>query len=662
MLTSNSFKNGICRIAVFCLLAAAFCSDGAAQCGGVFFKRPKTTTLPSRGYFKYAEDINGDGKLDLIGQDLNASDNFSRRVIIVPGDGTGGFTAPIYLTVPSGFQFTGFSVGDIDGDGLKDVLVFVMNSVTQFYFKNNGNGSFALPSQLMGNIGGDPPFFQDVNGDNKVDVITTHNVSDLFFGNGDGTFGSGIRLCNGEISVAGDFTGDGKTDFFCGNNLIFNQGNNTYAASLNVINLGVEETPRYAGDFTGDGKIDVLTVTGLKISLLTNLGNNSFSRTDFNTGNSTGEVFTGDFNGDGTPDFVNRRSSVAQMTVYANNGSGVFTQQDYNYRIYGGFVGDFTSDGKADFAGYSTNQVGFGAPRPTIFDNAVVSVEKNVCDRPGQTKIVDFNRDGQTDYLFWQASTGNWSYRTSPGTVVSTGTFQWGSGALGDIPIVGDFDRDGITDAAVFRPASGTWFIRRSSNLSMLAIQFGADGDKPVPADYDGDGMSDIAVFRPSDGTWYILFMGPQNYTAGQFGTSGDKPVPEDYDGDGKADIAVYRPSAGTWYYIRSSDSVFVAFPWGISTDKPVPADYDGDGKADLAVYRNEESNWYILRSYDSNYGILRFGLFQDFVQPGDYNGDGVFDAGIYRPANGLWFASTNQQANFAVTGGTPVSSVLKVE
>ena len=401
-----------------------------------FLQTPQNRHASGRGYFKYAEDITGDGKLDLIGQDLNANDNFSRRVIVVPGDGSGGFTAPIYLTVPSGLQFTGFSVGDIDGDGLKDVLVFVMNSFTQIYFKNNGNGSITPHSLIQGNVGGDPPFFQDFKGDNKVDIVTTYNGSNLFFGNGDGTFGSGTQLCGGEVTVAADFTGDGKTDF----------------------------------------------------------------------------------------------------------------------------------------AGYSTNQVGFGAARPTIFDNAVVSVEKNVCDRPGQTKIVDFNRDGQTDYLFWQASTGNWSYRTSPGTAVSNGTFQWGSGALGDVPVVGDFDRDGITDAGVFRAPSGTWYIRRSSNLSMLALQFGASGDKPVPADYDGD------------------------------------------------------------------------------------------GKADPAVYRNEGSSWYILRSYDFSYGVLRFGLFQDFAQPGDYNGDGVFDAGIYRSVNGLWFASTNQQADFAVSGGTPMSFVLKVE
>lgn len=666
MLKLNFFKTGICQFAMLCLLTAVFGLDAAAQCGGVYYQRSTTATLPSRGYFKYAEDITGDGKVDLIGQDLNAQNNISSRVIIVPGDGLGGFTAPIYLNVPSGLQFTQFYVGDIDGDNLKDVLVTTESFPTRVYFKNNGNGSLTPQSPVQANGSGEIRFFQDVNGDNKVDITETvgnnPGASNVLFGNGDGTFAAGIPLCSNRVSVTGDFTGDGKADFICGNNLVFNQGNNTYATVNNVITLGTDEIPQFARDFTGDGKVDILAVSPLKIALFVNLGNNAFSRTDFNTGNATGQVYIGDFTGDGTPDFINRRGNIPDVTVFSNNGTGTFTPQTYNYRIYGDIIGDFTGDGKPDFAYGVTNQVGGGAPRPTLFENAVVAIEKNICDRPGQTKVVDFNRDGQTDYLFWHPGTGNWSYRTSQGPVIRTGAIQWGMAALGDIPVVGDFDRDGVTDVGVFRAPTGTWYIRRSSDLAMYAVQFGANGDKPVPADFDGDGFTDIALFRPSDGTWYILFTGPQNYTAAQFGANGDKPVPMDYDGDGKADIAVFRPSNGTWYYVRSSDSGFVGVQWGVSTDKPVPSDYDGDGKADIAVYRNDESNWYVLRSYDSNYGVFRFGLFQDIPVPGDYSGDGVFELGIYRTNSGLWYASNNSQTNFSVSGATPMSSILRIE
>jgi hypothetical protein len=666
MRVNKTLKNSIFSISIFFLIFAAFVLNASAQCGGVYFKRSSSTVVPvPNAVFHYAEDMTGDGIPDLVGQAASSLQAGWNKVVILPANGSGGFGAPQVITTSSVLE--SYIIGDFDNDAFKDVLVLLNTApLTMQVYKNNGNGTFTAQTQTI-SPDGSPVHLLDINNDGKGDYIGYSGLNNAYrysLGVGDGTFGTPAQLYAGSGHfIPGDFTNDGKVDFIAGNDLLVNQGNGIFNIAATGLSFANYENVRFAKDFTGDGKLDLLTRSqdnwNVKVSLLTNNGNNTFSRTDYTIADNQtdarwyGDLIVGNFSGDSKLDFIYKPHPYTSITaVFTNTGSGVFTRQDYNYSFKGLFTGDFDNDGKTDVAAATTS---------SIFKEAVAVVRKNVCNQPGQTEIVDFNRDEQTDLSYWDPSNGNWSYKTQ--TNGATTTVTWGLGSLGDIPMPGDYDKDGITDFAVYRNSTGVWYIRQSSNLAWYVIQWGITGDQPVSQDYDGDGFTDIAVWRPADGNWYVWHMGTQNYSIFHWGANGDRPIPEDYDGDGKTDYAVFRNNTGEWFILKSSDGTWIYTIFGIGDDELVPADYDGNGKADIAIYRKGIGMWFIKRNpNDTSYTSFFFGQNIDRPQPGDYDGDGVFDGAIYRPSNSAWYTTiNNQQDIFGVYNAIATSSIVRV-
>jgi hypothetical protein len=661
------------------LLFLAFSNiEIAAQCDGTYFKRFSTTLIPVNTYFFRTADANGDGIPDLLGHKLEDQPGvFRDKFYILPGNGNGGFGTPIIIDLGTGFNVFDFAVGDIDNDGDKDIWMHFYSPSPGGHrvFRNNGDGTYtALPSTH--NAIGLAWYMIDINSDGKDDLIIGLNSSVVYhLSNGDGTFQDAVSLATNTVGGSGvyhgDFNSDGKPDFNLGANLYINQGNAVFSTVSNAIPLGANETVRDARDYTGDGKPDIVTLTttaNSKLSLFVNLGSNSFQRTDFPFSidqqpfDPDGIMFFGNFSGNAGSDVIFSSPLYNKTVVLTNDGAGNFSQQTFNYKLRSfSLAADFDSDGKTDLVTLS-NGFGYNA-RPKLFFEASIFILKNVCRRVGQTKLVDFDHSGATDFSFWTPADGKWSYLSSTNPTPPGVSINWGAGSFGDIPAPGDFDGDGTTDRAVYRDSTGVWWILRSSDGQPSAVQFGLPGDKPVVGDYDGDGISDLAVWRPSDGNWYILFLGTQSYTIVHWGQDGDKPVPEDYDGDGKTDLAVFRTSTGDWYYLKSSDLNLGTVHFGLGTDKPVPADYDGDGKADISVYRESSRVFHILRSYDLSYSAFNYGSPGDIFQPGDYDGDFVAEPAVYRPSNQSWrvFFQPNQ-VTFGASNVVPTASMLRIE
>ena len=519
--------------------------ENDAQCG-VYLKHKSTQLLNySNVYLDKSVDMTGDGIPDLITSKVSTNSSSTRSgILIIPNDGNGTFGAPAFITPPAQASFNSqYAIGKIDNDSLNDLVVVVLSSPNAAWvYKNNGDGTYTPLSMITGVQLGTPYYIIDINNDGFGDYLgyTSSGEFRYSLGNGNGTFNTPVVLSTNGIAYPGDFNNDGFTDFINTRNLYMNNGNGTFTTSDISSFFSFNEVVGSVKDFNGDGKSDVLiqnlsSSAGNFYLLMSNAA--SFVKTQYTVStdpNFYGYPIVGNFNSDSSPDIVFNIRYQNKKIVFLNDGAGNFTRQEfdgnfYSFNYHSQITDDFDNDGKTD-----SIQLTSGTSNSTLLfrDKTSFTFQKNVCNRPGQTRIVDFDRSNTTDYSFWKPSTGDWSYQTNSDSTRQTETVNWGLGSLGDIPAPGDFDGDGITDRAVFRNSTGVWYIRRSSDLQWFVFQFGLTDDKPVAADFDGDTITDIAVFRPSDGNWYIWYMGTQQFSAVHWGLDGDKPVPADFDGD----------------------------------------------------------------------------------------------------------------------------------
>jgi uncharacterized protein (TIGR03437 family) len=112
-----------------------------------------------------AADVNGDGKLDLVGG------GFQGGVAVLMGHGDGTFAAPAtYTSGAAGTSLAGdafsVAVGDINGDSIPDIV-----SSDGSVFIGKGDGTFGYQAANLPGVFG-PMIAGDFNGDGKVDIAS----------------------------------------------------------------------------------------------------------------------------------------------------------------------------------------------------------------------------------------------------------------------------------------------------------------------------------------------------------------------------------------------------------------------------------------------------------------------------------------------------------
>ena len=648
----------------------------AGQCGG-YFKEENRQVLSNGIVFSHFDDFDNDGKEDLLGVRPTAYEfsfanmdyelHYYKRLSANSFDTTAKTKAITGSSMRNGFLY-----GDVNGDGFKDLVVrYVSSPASIVTYLNDGSGNFstALPALVADDI---LWAMSDLNGDGKADlIVTVGNTIGYRPAQSNNGFGSFVTLTAiagmyGSYNIGGtwlptyqvmvdDLNGDGLKDiaFVDGVNsgytlkVLTNTGNPAFTETASIPFTPVL-TKLKAYDLNNDGKKDFVsdyTFNSARYAL--NNGNNTFTTANLSLSDSsltnygpnyyTRTKTVADFDNDGDTDIIFQ--GTAAYTLFRNQGNATFIPETITTYAAVDQIANLDNDGRADgiFLNYSffngNLRLQDGSNTRIFPLHNAISFRKNVCNRRGQTRIIDFLGDGVPDRAFWNPSSGYWRFYNYDGTLQTGQTYyQFGLGSLGDVPAANDYDGDGKTDFAIYRKSNGTWWIAASSGQNIFGFNFGTSEDKPVPADYDGDGKADIALYRPSNGTWHFWLSATQQYLAVQFGIAEDKLVPSDYDGDGKADIAVYRPSTGVWYVLRSSDGLPYGIQYGISTDVPVPGDYDGDGKANIAAYRN--GVWYVLKSDYSTAGIY-FGTAGDV--PFFNNSPINPTVGVYRSSNSTY-------------------------
>lgn len=282
----------------------------------------------------YLTDINLDGKKDIFF-------NYGGPSGVLLGNGNGTFFAPITIFNTTGTVGTVSDFGDINGDGKIDMIGGDNGSAPYVVDISigNGDGTFNIstsitPSNSNAAIRGIA--LADLNGDGKLDVVSNSFASpgaqSVFLGNGDGTFNaprSYIAAGNPNDMIIFDANGDGIPDIATASQsqsagIMIGNGDGSFKANITYIVAGGSSTVNRSiksADVNGDGYNDLILLSSSTsaITLLLNNGNGTFqsarSIATLNPGNGKYGLDLGDFNGDGVVDFVTNDTTASQILV-----------------------------------------------------------------------------------------------------------------------------------------------------------------------------------------------------------------------------------------------------------------------------------------------------------------------------------------------------------
>ena len=485
--------------------------------------------------FIAADDLNGDGKVDLAVANLNSS-SVSVLLNTVELDAA----TPVFALkqdVATGSGPRAVAVGDVNGDGKPDVAVANAGANTVSVLVNTTapgatSTSFAPKQDFATGTNPVSITLADLNSDGKLDIAVTNITSDSI-----------SVLLNTTAPGAATPSFSARQDFATGD------------GPLSIT----------ATDLNGDGKLDVVvadlvsTVSVLLNTTLPGATTIAFAdKQDFATGDGPRSVAAGDFNGDGKRDLavVNLNSNtVAVLLNTTDPGAAVISfapLHDFptGNRPISIAVADVNGDGKLDLAiaNVLTNTVSVllnttapGANTPSFSATQNFATNFN----PSSITMGDLNGDGKPDVAAADSNADSISVfvnTTAPGAEAPSFATKEDF-AAGDRPLSiasGDLNGDGKLDLVVANFAADTVSVLLNSPAAAKIDQ--TITFEPLPNKAPGDpdfvvsatATSGLAVTFAASGqctvtgnTVHLTSVGSCTITASQAGDSNFNPAPD---------------------------------------------------------------------------------------------------------------------------------------
>lgn len=265
-------------------------------------------------------DIDGDGHLDV------AASAFE-RLVVLSGDGHGSFgPGPGPEWTPGAFVVAMRS-GDVDGDGDEDLAVLdgrrPGGQARVAIAPNRGGGRFGVPQNAV-TFRGQPvaAVIGDVDGDGLTDVVSLDESdgAPALLNRGDGVLvpGPTSRVDHEGRGELVDIDGDGDLDLLTGS-LYRNDGAGTFTS----VTPWRWYSSLTADDLDGDGDVDLVVATeDGEVVVRRGTGGGGFVDEATGIVGAYGPVVLGDHDGDGHPDLVVER--MDGFDLHRGDGSGAF--------------------------------------------------------------------------------------------------------------------------------------------------------------------------------------------------------------------------------------------------------------------------------------------------------------------------------------------------
>lgn len=502
---------------------------------------PMVPVSANAAYKLLVEDLNGDGRVDLVDNGSTAG----LHVRYANADGT--YQAPVLVGTTSS-RVNGFALADVNADGRKDIIATRASTTgPNVYVATNTGTGFGTPTGLT--MSGYTPsgvvLVADLNADTRPDLIipasATYNF--YFLQTATGTWPSSYSsyssttLSGPTFGEVADFDKNGRPDIVLAtasqyqvgthNGGSFASGAVTAWTVQTAVSLSSIAGLRVA-DLNSDTNADLLFRSGTGGYVVTGTGTGTFNTGAALTFPGASVIHAADLNGDGMQDLMSGSTAVIYIALATSPG------------VWGTPVSRMINAKSANQLEVVTGQL-IGTSAPEIFSANRSSTDVNVS--------ILVNEGAGVFPGAKQSGTG--------------GTYTWAAGASGDVD--GDGDRDLVLAPAITTGGTGTGGVVLGNNTGSfggVVSTLNLRGDELALGRFNQDAFDDLAVIVESSTSPGVdIFLGGNGGTFGSPTTLTASGLPNrvliaNLDGDSFNDVLI-GTATGLEYFHGNGDGTF---------------------------------------------------------------------------------------------------------